>query len=207
MLYASVNYEVWCWKKIWKSKNWKIKISEYSFTLKTFDRGVFFPIIRTIKSGIFGLLTVNYEEGSMPIKYNALFMNKQHPNPEVLLKTQPEFYKVILSSFCLFCKPCCLHFIVRNGISWCFLSQIIEPVEVRHVTSKLKYTLCTALIVQFFSVWVPMALHQSRNRILCQSGRGLTPFACPVTIRLLLVIVVQFSRTGVQINKLYWNTG
>ena len=55
------------------------KISEHSFTLKTFDRGVFFPITRTIKSGIFGLLTVNYEEGSMPIKYNALFMDKQHP--------------------------------------------------------------------------------------------------------------------------------
>ena len=61
-------------------KNWKIKISEYSFTLKTFDRGVFFPITRTIKSGIFGLVAVNYEEGSMPIKYNALFMNKQHPS-------------------------------------------------------------------------------------------------------------------------------
>ena len=65
-------------------KNMKIeklekKISEHSFTLKTFDRGVFFPITRTIKSGIFGLLMVNYEEGSMPIKYNALFMNKQHP--------------------------------------------------------------------------------------------------------------------------------
>ena len=70
-------------------KNWKIKISEHSFTLKTSDRGVFFPIIRTIKSGIFGLLTVNYEEGSMPIKYNALFMNKQHPSGciELALKT------------------------------------------------------------------------------------------------------------------------
>ena len=66
-------------KKIGKLKNQKVKISEHSFTLKTFDRGVFFPITRTIKSGIFGLLMVNYEEGSKPIKYNALFMNKQHP--------------------------------------------------------------------------------------------------------------------------------
>ena len=30
------------------------------------------------------LLTVNYKEGSMPIKYNALFMNKQHPIREGL---------------------------------------------------------------------------------------------------------------------------
>ena len=74
---AEKKYENW--------KNWKIKISEHSFTLKTSDCGVFFPIIRTIKSGIFGLLTVNYEEGSMPIKYNALFMNKQHPTLQVLV--------------------------------------------------------------------------------------------------------------------------
>ena len=77
-------------------KNWKIKISEHSFTLKTFDRGVFFPITRTIKSGIFGLLTVNYEEGSMPIKYNALFMNKQHPTVNIAERMNNEREKSIL---------------------------------------------------------------------------------------------------------------
>ena len=30
------------------------------------------------------LVTVNYEEGSMPIKYNALFMDKQHPKTQLL---------------------------------------------------------------------------------------------------------------------------
>ena len=85
-------------KKIGKLKNQKVKISEHSFTLKTFDRGVFFPITRTIKSGIFGLLMVNYEEGSMPIKYNSLFMDKQHPITHTHDSRREERYFCVVSS-------------------------------------------------------------------------------------------------------------
>ena len=61
-------------------KNTLKKISEHSFTLKSFGRGVFFSITKYIKSSIFRLLTVNHEQTSMPVKYNANLINKLHPN-------------------------------------------------------------------------------------------------------------------------------
>ena len=46
-------------------------------------RGVFLPITKTINSSIFRLISVTHEQDSMPVKYNAFLINKQHPSPYV----------------------------------------------------------------------------------------------------------------------------
>ena len=43
-------------------------------------RGVDFPISMTINSTIFSFVTVNHAQDLMCLKFEALLMNKQHPN-------------------------------------------------------------------------------------------------------------------------------
>ena len=49
-------------------------------------RGVFSPMTKTINSSIFRLVSVTHEQDSMPVKYNAFLINKQHPTNGVVLE-------------------------------------------------------------------------------------------------------------------------
>ena len=49
-------------------------------------RGVFLPITKTINSSIFRLILVTHEQDSMPVKYNAFLINKQHPNDHSIME-------------------------------------------------------------------------------------------------------------------------
>ena len=56
------------------------KYYNHDFTPKTFYRGVFLSILKSTKSTIFRLLTVNHAQDLMPIKYKSLFKYKLHPS-------------------------------------------------------------------------------------------------------------------------------
>ena len=54
--------------------------ADIGLPLKWVRRGVFLPITKTINSSIFRLISVTHEQDSMPVKYNAFFKYKLHPN-------------------------------------------------------------------------------------------------------------------------------
>ena len=51
-----------------------------SFTQKTWKRGDLFPILTTNDSSIFLSNSVNHGQGLMCLKFQPLFLYKQHPN-------------------------------------------------------------------------------------------------------------------------------
>ena len=80
LLHVRVTHED-IWRRMLKNEtNFKKLVSILCFTPNCVPRGDLLSIAMYIISSIFRLLTVTHGQGSMPIKNNALFINKQHPN-------------------------------------------------------------------------------------------------------------------------------
>ena len=62
-----------------KQENFTKIIAVVRLTPNWVCHGVFLPKTKTINSSIFRLISVTHEQDSMPVKYNAFLMNKQHP--------------------------------------------------------------------------------------------------------------------------------
>ena len=74
------------WRQMLKNEtNFKKLPSIHCFTPKSCTQRGPLSLAMYIISSIFRLLTVTHGQGSMPIKNNALLINKQHPNNDICI--------------------------------------------------------------------------------------------------------------------------
>ena len=107
------------------------KVVATGFTPKSWARGTLLPILTYTNSNVFRLISVNEEQGLMPVKYNGVFMNKQHPNNPFwiqlslqfleLMATEASFRVQFLTSLQKFARRLTPLFVMPRNICFCII--------------------------------------------------------------------------------------